>query len=396
MITNYLSSTTVNQSASTSGWAVSSGSATLTNTASKQLYSGLNSLQVTAGSNSAFTLTTEEVSVPTEQTGRLTRGFVWIYATEQVGASVTIYSSYSGASVTPETAGFIVRPLRWTLLSVLEAGNPPEGTTGTARFEIEIGNTQANDVYYLAHPAICTPDAAVDNEFAAEVWLRCPEYVRNADYEQSDPDFPLLRFLDSIASELSILFSYWEDFRYDPPDDILVEKPSALVDPTIAEQAWLGWLAQFVGTKLSDPSAGSSSWLSLLSAADTNNDGSTTWKELLDAVDGDATDPADAEQAPWSDIEIFAPAITNLLDNLRWQASSAAYGFSGGTVGALKEAAKQGLTGTQSVTVNANYLGDPWAIEVAVLTAEAEDTGIIQDLLARATPAGFEVTVTSS
>jgi hypothetical protein len=391
MITNYLSSATVNQSASTSGWVVTSGSATTINSATKQLYSGLNSLALTVENSNPLVLSTEEVVIPSEEAGKYTRAFVWIYVSELVSASVTIYSSYGGASLTPETSGFVVRPLKWTLLSVLEAGNLPENLSGVGRMEVRVEGLEAGDVFYLAHPAICTPDAVYENDFAVETFLRCPAYLQNADPEQTDPDFPLLRFIDTFGSEAGKLFSYWEEFRYDTPDDFLIEKKSTLVTPDTAEQQWLNWLAQFVGVKLVDPSAGSSSWLSLLSGADTNNDGVTTWTELVTAVDDTAP-----SGASWAEVQSFAPAITNLLEVLRWQVSSSAYGFSGGTTATLKAAAQQGLSGTKSVTVTPNYGGDPWAIQVAVLTSEAGSVGEIEDLLTRATPAGFEIVVTSS
>lgn len=88
------------------------------------------------------------------------------------------------------------------------------------------------------------PDVA---ELTDRLYGRLPELYRLGDARQDDgPDgWPLLRWLSLTvdqAAEVDVLAD-----RFDPA----VDGTSDLVDPDTAEAAWLPWLGQLVGAKLS-------------------------------------------------------------------------------------------------------------------------------------------------
>lgn len=87
-----------------------------------------------------------------------------------------------------------------------------------------------------------------------------------------------------------------------------------LVDPATADAGWLPWLAQLVGVNLTG--------LTVAAQRTALADPETSWDH--------------------------------------------------GTPGAIAEAAKAGLTGTQAVTITAHYDGEPFAIGIGTLTAETQ------------------------
>lgn len=80
------------------------------------------------------------------------------------------------------------------------------------------------------------------------VYGRLPEFYRLADAEL---DWPLLRFLSLLGDQLGELADLLERIDYVGPDEGGEPGDSSdLVDPSRADDAWLGWLAQLVGVKL--------------------------------------------------------------------------------------------------------------------------------------------------
>lgn len=85
------------------------------------------------------------------------------------------------------------------------------------------------------------------------LYNRLPAYLRAADAEQAEPDYPLLRYLSLLGDQLDEVVTLVDRFDYrhvyeggEPGDT------SDLVDPATADPAWLPWLAQLVGVDLAD------------------------------------------------------------------------------------------------------------------------------------------------
>lgn len=332
------------------------------------------------------------------------------------------------------SGGQMVRPGDWQLLTVSsqvpENFNPspsePTSVTVTVAANWEIGNTDQN--LFLLYPSLTAPNTVIDNIAAVETFIRLPEYMRDADAEQVEPDYPLLRFIDMLFAVAGDVDRTWADFRYVPAQDTLSrqEKKSVLADPALISLDRVSWLAQLLGVTLIDPRVGVTSWGSLMDSADAappdgsgDGNGKPSWGEWVQAVDTNDQVLYDHDGDPetpdvltnlmqWDEIEDFdvdGSRITPgaLLDFLRWQVATAVYGFRGGTSNSLVTAARRGLKSFQvddsgvpvppRVEIQRHFEGDEWKIRVGV-DAEAiidESLATIQELLDPATPAGFEV-----
>jgi hypothetical protein len=311
----------------------------------------------------------------------------------------------AGVYVSSESElGERIRADEWTLISVETPGIPNPHPSASCQVSLAVSVVwedapTGEEAFYLKWPTICTPDVLSINYGASETYLRLPEYMRDADAFETEPNFPMLRFIDAITPVvLSVDFTRTL-YQYVPPEDAGgTPLFSGLTEPSVAEQPEARWLSQLVGVDLIDPRSGATTWGALLSAADTGGDssGEASWEEFVDAVDDAATGNDDGE-AQWGEIQEFAvdsnftPEI--LLSFTRWQVDSAAYGLRGGTTTSLIEAAKQGLKSVENpVTVVPHADGDPFKIRVEVLSADVK-TSIddVQILINPATPLGYEV-----
>jgi hypothetical protein len=142
------------------------------------------------------------------------------------------------------------------------------------------------------------------------LYARLPEFIRTADLDQ---DYAAKRYLSLVgdrAGELEILIDRIDYVTTN--DGGTIGDTSALVDPATADAAWLPWLAQLVGVRSGDLPTGA----------------------LREAI-GNA--------------------------ELGWQVGSQA---------AVIAAAQAHLTGTKTVTILRNYLGDQWRVRITTYTTE--------------------------
>jgi hypothetical protein len=250
---------------------------------------------------------------------------------------------------------------------------------------------------YVKIPTVSIPLAVRFNNFAAETWLRLPEYMQDGDRQPDSPDFPLLRFIDVVTAVSDAVFKKWEEFRYlSPESNGQILKSSSLSDPEKASVEVLLWLAQFLGFEFLDPRIGATSWKSLLSTADPVDE-TPTWDEFVTNIDA-AEEPTNGT-LEWTEIQDLADDISpeTLRAFFSWQISSAAYGLRGGTTASLKAAARQGLINPNGyVNIVKNADGDPFKIRVEVEQSDLSDTETtIEELLAPTTPAGYEIEVSA-
>lgn len=171
-------------------------------------------------------------------------------------------------------------------------------------------------------------------DFTERLYATFPAFYRDTDEEL---DWPLLRWLSLIGDQAGDVDVLADRIGYlDVNDGGAPGDTSDLVDPTVADAAWLPWLAQLVGVEL--------------------------LPELTEAERRDS-------------IRI-APT-----------------GWRAGTKEGIALAASLALIGTKYVEVLDHYGGDPWAIGVrtrADETADPADVVASIDTL-RARPAGYTI-----
>ena len=343
------------------------------------------SLRVVAGSTATVTLTSPTETIDDEW-GWGVRAFVWVYVPRSAAASVTV--NVATPAVTSTTDIQALRPNAWNLLDV---DGPIAVESSTVSMIVRVGGLQSADVMYISNPVICAPDAISRNIFAAETWMRIPDYLRESDADQVEPTFPMLRFLDVMTADANEIFDIFERYRYITPEDGgALEAPSAL-QPEEASIEVLRWWAQLLGIKFYDPSSGSTPWVNFETLLDP--DGVPEWTDWLTLPDADSSGTV-----TWDELEEFSPNVTGLLALLQWQVRTAYFGLRGGTKEAIVNAAKAGLSGTKTVTYLIHDGGDPWKIRIQTKQSESpngEDVGdpdgTILALIANAIPAGYEV-----
>lgn len=320
-------------------------------------------------------------------------------ATSRVKASanstVVVYlTTVEGSASTTVSASAGVIADEWTLVSV--ETEPISTSVSLIEYGIYVTGTSSTVPAYIGHPVIISPWAVIYNFMARETWIRLPEYMREADVNQTELDRPLLRFIDVLTFLAGEIYNTWEGFRWIPPEDNDgTIGLSTLVSPSTVPPGRsdiLRWLIQIVGAQFFDPSTGLTPWENL----DVDNNPLTddlTWSAFPNNAAGSPFDIAPADNyVSWTEIQSYDVAVTNLDPFLRWQITSAAFGFRAGTKESVVNAAKQALGGTQSVVFTPRYGGDPWHIALTILSAEG-DVGEVEQTVAPAMPAGFQLTV---
>lgn len=387
-VSNFLTGNSYSFATSTGDWSlVAPNNGTLAATGEKQKYSGLNSLKLVPAGTGAMRLRISGVQIPNEFTVASYRAGIWIASKDDVIADVTLYTTTSlgNASSTATEKIHGVHINRWTFVSVEQTQRSVQtGQFATISFDIKFhdeGNVSAlsSEFIYVTAPIISSNDYIYLDYATGETYLRLPEYLRTADENQSDPQYPLYRFIDVLNHSTSDVATKWWDYAYFPPFDVEEQKNSYLTDPYLADTNTLYWLARILGITIQNPPTGFTSWAALEEGLDTDASGAAEWDEW--EAPGD-----------WASLEGESPDINNFEDELRWQVATAIYGINAGTSNALKIAAQRALTGTKQVTVVPLHTGDPWHILVQTLTSETPDSSVMGDLLAGATPAGFQVT----
>lgn len=361
---------------------VGSGGHSIDDTREQIKFTNLGSLKVTAGSATTVTLTHQRVSVG-DQHGWDSRAFCWVYSTQPLTATIgiTVYNSTTESA----SVSVAVRARKWTLISV--KGAVPE-SFARVKMSLSLNGLETAEVAYVTNPTIVTPNAISRNLFAAESWMRLPQYLRDTDETQEEPDFPLLRFLDVLTTDANGVYTEWANLRYIPPDSQGGPTVSSL-DPEIASYPTLRWWAQLLGIQFYDPSTGTTSWGNLESGLDIDGDG-PEWEEWETVPDGGDPDSV----ASWEEIEAFNPSVSGLEELIRWQIQTAYFGLRGGTREAVVESVKKVLDGTQFT--NVVDVGS-WVIHVQTKQSETPDTPdvgdpspTVEEIVANTIPAGFE------
>jgi lysophospholipase L1-like esterase len=253
---------------------------------------------------------------------------------------------------------------------------------------VDVGNVY-NKSLYVSRPAIMSPRAAVQSVAGGEVWLGLPEYLQATDKNQTDPDVPLFRFIETLFNLANSVDLTWQDFRWIPPEDNgRVIKESGLVSPNAALAPALAWMAQIIGSSLIDPTSPYTPWLFLDGDNNPLTSLTPTWAAFVEALDK----APDDGNLSWEEIQNYNPALFDLTTAFRAQVNGAFYGYKAGTTQSIINAAKT-VIGVSSVTVIPNYLSDPFRIGVQIQGSAV--LAEVENVLAPTTPAGYQITVVS-
>lgn len=382
-VSNLLSGTTQTFIGGKGTWTVNSPH-TINDTKSFIKFSDLGSLLITAGNSSTITLDSTAFSVGSES-GWGPKFHAWFYL--PVASIVTMQVGTFGTPVTSSTS---ILPNTWTLCVVEDV---PVAEYTNLDCIVTISGMTTGQIGYMTNPVVYFHDAISRNLFAAETWARLPQHMRESDEVQSNPDYPLLRFMDALLTTHDQINEIFDTYRYIPPEEGGDDEALSLIEPSVAGFDILKWLALLLGITIFNPYTGATSWLSLQTGLDVNSDSVASWTEWETTADGVDVGTA----VSWDEIEAFDVGSSGFLNLLRWEVETAYYGIHGGTKQALIACVQKLLTGTQYVEFVNFANGDPWQIEIRTLFGEdLDDTAIgaqnqsILDIVANATPAGFK------
>lgn len=341
----------------------------------------------------------DNVQIPDELRRIPVRAAALVRVNKNAEARLILTVSGDGASQWISNGGDYrsIRAGEWILFSVLSevTGVGPLQGNSVASLRVEVEWDESVDHprdMFLLNSSISVPQEAFYNISAIESYMRIPEYLRQADSQLIEPDYPLYRFVEMANAVTHDIDDKWRKFRYLPPEqNDGVIKFSELVDPLLADLKTNVWLAQFVGVDLVDPRSGFTTWGSLVAASDINNDDESTWDEWGEAIGGDDS------TLQWNEIEDFDVQTVSseaLLSFIRWQVSTAAYGLRGGTTASILVAVRQGLVDPNGpITILRHVDEDPFKVHILVSEANLKtDLPSLQALIDPAVPAGFEVT----
>lgn len=311
------------------------------------------------------------------------RAFMFVLCAEACEAEAILIqewgTSFSQNSTTLDEAtpkSVRIAPNKWTLVSV----DATLASVELLRFTIGLKvSNHLETPFYVCFPVVQWVDGPAYNQFAHETYLRVPDYLRTSDGEAANPDRPLFRYLESMATTANDVLQMQKAFRYVPPDEaneLLVGKSSDLTDPLICDLSYLRWLASVTGARLYAPSVSIATWESL-------EDLYPTWGNV-------------ESLNTWGGLETAAASEGTYDDYLRSQIADSIFGLKAGSAESIVLAVRNAQVDPSNplaVTITGNYTGDPWK----VLVTFADDTilpGIdMESLLNNLVAAGYELVV---
>jgi hypothetical protein len=339
-------------------------------------------LQINPTSTASITLTHNPVSVGSEYGSDSITFFFHAYCAAKTTFAVTI----TGSDGSTDTRTVVANALQWTVIRGPEVEVPV--TQGSTSYTASIAiSGHLGQAVYFACPVMTNKYAMRGNRFLRYCMQYIPQVFIEKDYEQSFPNFPMLRILDlgtayaAVGLEQSEAFKYLDIASgYDPDDD---STKSALVEPTVADPRFLAWLGQVVGVKLASSVGGTTPWGNL----------PTTWTTFINAID-DAGDNDD--NTTWEEIETYNPGDSNFVSGRRQQITTARLGHNAGTRDGIISSVETVLTGTKEVDLVIDPIGSPWTIRINTLTAEtpsgANSDPQVLEVASESRPLGFVLT----
>jgi len=306
--------------------------------------------------NSPIVLSISGVSpILTEMNNSRAQFHAQIYATTELNASAKLINvpANTFATYAQDVVSSVWSPI-WS--PELEVGLV-DLSNDTIEFNVEITITNhAGQVFYMSVPTIMNALGFIKNTFVANMRKFIPTFIWDKDKIQEYPNYPFTKLMDILTRKgdySTILYTRFynyfnsqltvssldEDYRY-----------SILIDPEHVDPDYQDWLSQFNGTRLYQSITSSNS----LEVLDTNN----------------------------------------IDDSITWQLTNGYFGRNAGTVEAIRECAKQILTGNKVVHVFSG--GSFFQINVYTLLSETPGVTVsgdtspqVEAIINKAKPMGF-------
>lgn len=313
--------------------------------------------------------------------GRLYRASAFVTLAPFHPRKITLQLQFFGSSGSEQvdyrqTAELVLQESADGLISVI--GNAPPGTSGmfsatlTILLErIEGGILPVTDALIIDRPTITEWDGIERNSMLRLVRDWIPEYIKSADRVQVSPDRPLFRFLHGATAVGGQVIDTVRDFFYVARGDGgPVGDSSSLLDPVLADDAWLDWLGQLQGIYVYPLlSSGYTSWKSLEAAAGTW----AIWETLYTS---------------WAVLEGFDPSPLDVRAVFRQQIMDSDGGITVGSFDGVRTAVARSLSGTKTVNIERHHEGDPWTVLIETFAEETISSEEVLNVANNVRPAG--------
>lgn len=270
-------------------WNVSAGTGVLSRS-TRQQHSGAASLLLAAGSTSVTVRSHTPGSdyVPSVVVGSEYRAALWFqHATvgRQISLAIT-FLDVTGATLATTSVTTAMGYGSWTLATTT-ATAPASATNAIVSVTlagVTLSST-ADTLLYLDDIGLVSTALPV-TYWVSAMGQYLPDYIKEADGAQSNPTYPLGRFLDLMASQGQVALDTYNAINYVPLiDGGVAGDTSALVDPgnypdSPTKPEWLIWLSQLLAVRSVTVPGGSTSWAALAALYATWND----WETAINAT----------------------------------------------------------------------------------------------------------------
>ncbi len=204
-------------------------------------------------------------------------------------AGTSLGVTYSQGAMSDRSNSLAVTP-EWTAMA--HTAVAPINTYRAA-VKVELRNLTSDplDKYLWIDSIVLCPYGEVISPTTRKAMLWIPEYMSEADLEQTNPTEPLARFMDLIGVQLNEVNETIDDFNYvtvadggDPADTSTLVDPSGYPLSGVKEE-WLPWLSQLLGIKKFEVTGGYTPWYFLEQNYQTWSD----WETLINTAPAAAT-----------------------------------------------------------------------------------------------------------
>jgi hypothetical protein len=385
-----------------SAWTAVSGSLSVNLNEYKNVGSGSLALTPSASSPEVkfnYGLASYAAETQADYIGDKAESYVWIRATKNVTVTPTLTLTRVMTGTPTSSDIFVatgetvnITSGEWYLVRTDPLDVP--ALPSNAHYGISLKyvfscQTYATTTVYINKPTVYNQLAFLRNYYLMDVWAFLPQIFKDNDLETPLPSYPILRLAEIGMSAHGILYDLARGFQYsdisEGKDAADSETLSLLVDTTRVPREYMPWLAQFTGTKLLNPVLGSTPWANI----------PLEWDDI-DAID---TTTSVNDAVAWGELQEFAPEIAGLDEFFQWQIETGYYGYAAGSLEAVRESIRRGLTGTKTCVVTKRYTGSPWKILIQTKWSETPDAvsagqsiGEMLELMELARPLGVSLT----
>lgn len=288
---------------------------------------------------------------------------------------------------TQQTESTVVSALTWTVIRGPKIPIPRTAIPTLLDLKIT-ASSHLGARFFMAHPSLVNTLHLVDNLFLRQCMTYMPEILIETDRNQTLPDFPMLRMMDVGTLYANRGVNQLDSFKYrDIEEGFRLDDPSTrskLIDPTVAETAYLPWIAQIVGVSLSQSGGGTTPWGNL----------PKTWQTFSNAVDSAGDEDNMAE---WFEIEGFDVSDSNFDDSTRTQIATARTGYNSGLISSFSSIIEGFTTGNKEHKIYTDSFASPWTIIIRTLVSETpggvngEPSELLVAALYKTKPMGFVI-----